>query len=153
MQFSKEVHEEVDTDATITAQRDSAGVPISEETDTDGSNSTAPSPSDSTPNQDQANNDIISETITGAAPICVETKTVTQPMGLDVEDTETLPGPVLRVEEDGSVFIRGDSGYMKDRETIKAAINGGDEVTTTGHHHHHPSSKVTLSNKLLYSLD
>ena len=59
--------------------------------------------------------------------------------------------PVLRVEEDGSIFIRGDKNYMKDRDTVVSALGGeepGKEDTSLN-----TGTNIKLSNKLLYSLD
>lgn len=64
---------------------------------------------------------------------------------------ETGSKPSVRVEADGSVFIRGDSDYLKNREEVKVALKGEGETV-----HPEPSAasgKVKLSNKLLYSLD
>lgn len=65
--------------------------------------------------------------------------------GVSLESTDE---PVVRVEEDGSVFIRGDSDYMRDREAVLSALGTGGEKNTTD-----LSNKVKFSNKLLYSLD
>ncbi len=51
--------------------------------------------------------------------------------------------PSVRVEEDGSVFIKGDENYSKNRDAIVPAL-GGERSS---------NNKIKLENKLLYSLD
>ncbi len=114
---------------------------------------------DTTTNQDQEKANTISGTMTGTTslePISAEAKSFSSSEATgealhDAERESLLTGPAVRVEEDGSVFIRGDSGYMRERDTITAALGGGQQQPATTDHT--PSSRVKLSNKLLYSLD
>lgn len=55
--------------------------------------------------------------------------------------------PSVMVEADGSVFIRGDDDYIKNREDIVTAVRGDTQAPSVA------SNKVKLSNKLMYSLD
>lgn len=57
----------------------------------------------------------------------------------------------LKVEPDGSVFIRGDTDYLRDRESIKLVLGG--EKNTTGTHDLTSNKEINLTNKFLYSLD
>ena len=88
----------------------------------------------------------------------IENSTETKGTGPSNPVRQTSPEidsvPSVKVEADGSVFIRGDGDYVKNRDDVVAALKeeeaGGTDTAQA------PSagrSKVKLSNKLLYSLD
>lgn len=129
--------------ATLTTAEQSDGVPSDSGEGKITTELKESTEAESTPSAGTVREDTTS--VSAAAESSAETKAQT------VSSPEIDSVPSVKVEADGSVFIRGNSDYIKNRDSVVAALKEEEADTAQG-----PStarSKVKLSNKLLYSLD